>query len=266
MQTLSRFVSSALLLAVTASVQAAEIIPFRTGGWKYVLGTQEASNPTDAWRPLGFDDLAWLPAGTAASAPVGYPSAVGSPDVEGSIQTILPTSTAGAYTSVFLRKRFAVTNAAQVTGLTLQVQHDDGFVAWINGVEAGRSAGLVDPLTIATVAADHEVTVGEATLTPPAGVLTEGTNILSIQLFNSGAGSSDIFIDAQLTSAVDEAPTLLVTDPTPSSIVQQLTFIGIAFTVNESNTRATTVTASTTMAAAGYASNASCWLTKKGSC
>jgi len=41
---------------------------------------------------------------------------------------------------------------------------------------------------------------------------------------------------------------------------------GIAFTVNESNTRATTVTASTTMAAAGYASNASCWLTKKGSC
>ena len=238
MQTLSRFVSSALLLAVTASVQAAEIIPFRSGGWKYVLGTQEASTPTDAWRPLSFNDSAWLPAGTTTNAPVGYPSAVGSPDLEGSIQTILPTSTAGGYTSVFLRKRFVVTNAAQLTGLTLQVQHDDGFVAWINGVEAGRSAGLLDPLTIATVAGDHEVTVGEATLTPSAGVVTEGTNILSIQLFNSGTVSSDIFIDAQLTSAVDEAPTLLVTDPTPSSIVQQLTFIGIAFTENVSGVTA----------------------------
>jgi type IV pilus assembly protein PilE len=41
---------------------------------------------------------------------------------------------------------------------------------------------------------------------------------------------------------------------------------GISFTVNESNARATVVTASTAMAAAGYASNASCWLTKKGSC
>ncbi len=41
---------------------------------------------------------------------------------------------------------------------------------------------------------------------------------------------------------------------------------GLAFTVNESNTRATTVTAGSVMAGAGYASNASCWLTKKGSC
>lgn len=41
---------------------------------------------------------------------------------------------------------------------------------------------------------------------------------------------------------------------------------GIAFTINESNTRATTITAGTTMANAGYASNTTCWLTKKGVC
>lgn len=41
---------------------------------------------------------------------------------------------------------------------------------------------------------------------------------------------------------------------------------GIAFTINESNTKATVVTAATPMAVAGYASNAGCWLTKKGSC
>lgn len=38
---------------------------------------------------------------------------------------------------------------------------------------------------------------------------------------------------------------------------------GIAFTVNESNQRATVVTAATKMADKGYVSNANCWITKK---
>lgn len=38
---------------------------------------------------------------------------------------------------------------------------------------------------------------------------------------------------------------------------------GIAFTVNESNQRATVVTAATSMAGKGYTSNANCWITKK---
>jgi type IV pilus assembly protein PilE len=39
---------------------------------------------------------------------------------------------------------------------------------------------------------------------------------------------------------------------------------GIVFTVNEANTRATTVTAGTAMANAGYIANATCWVQKKG--
>lgn len=38
---------------------------------------------------------------------------------------------------------------------------------------------------------------------------------------------------------------------------------GIAFTVNESNQRATVVTPATKMADKGYTSNANCWITKK---
>ena len=38
---------------------------------------------------------------------------------------------------------------------------------------------------------------------------------------------------------------------------------GIAFTVDESNQRATVVTPATSMAAKGYTSNAACWITKK---
>jgi type IV pilus assembly protein PilE len=39
---------------------------------------------------------------------------------------------------------------------------------------------------------------------------------------------------------------------------------GIVYTINEANTRATTVTASTLMATAGYAGNAACWVQRKG--
>jgi type IV pilus assembly protein PilE len=40
---------------------------------------------------------------------------------------------------------------------------------------------------------------------------------------------------------------------------------GIAFTVNESNVRTTTVTGGSTMANKGYGSNAGCWVMRKGS-
>lgn len=40
---------------------------------------------------------------------------------------------------------------------------------------------------------------------------------------------------------------------------------GIAFTINESNVRTTVVTGGSTVANKGYASNGSCWVTRKGS-
>ena len=41
--------------------------------------------------------------------------------------------------------------------------------------------------------------------------------------------------------------------------------LGLTYTVNESNTRATVVTASTAAAGLGFASNASCWVRRSGS-
>lgn len=39
---------------------------------------------------------------------------------------------------------------------------------------------------------------------------------------------------------------------------------GITFTINEANTRATTVTSGSTIANKGYTGNATCWVTRKG--
>jgi len=218
------------LLAALASAPAAELVPFRSSGWKYVLGTQEASNPTDVWRALSFDDSAWLPAGNTASAPIGYPSD-GATGLEGTIQTTIPTGTAGGYTCVFLRKKFNVSNPLEIVGLTLQAQHDDGVAVWLNGTFIG-SANVSEPYSISTLASDHEVTVGELSVTPSAGLLVSGENVLAVQVFNATAGSSDLFVDVRLTSVDDEAPAIFSIDPPASGIVQALTFINVAFTEN----------------------------------
>ena len=47
-----------ILIAGSAPTKASQIFPLGSS-WKYFLGTQEASFPTDAWRALDFDDSGW---------------------------------------------------------------------------------------------------------------------------------------------------------------------------------------------------------------
>jgi hypothetical protein len=131
-----------------------------------------------------------------------------------------------------------VNNPAEVAGLTLQVQHDDGFAAWLNGAPIG-SANVAEPYTITTLASDHEVTAGETTLTPSASLLVAGNNVLAVQVFNATDASSDLCLDVQLTSAVDEAPTVSSIDPPPSGIVEALSFISVIFSENVTGVDAT---------------------------
>src|SRR5688572_14574244 len=56
-----------LLFVALVPAQAADLIPLGSS-WKYVLGTQEASNPTNAWRQIIFNDAAW----SLGAAPIGY--------------------------------------------------------------------------------------------------------------------------------------------------------------------------------------------------
>ena len=89
---------------------SAEIFPVGSN-WRYFLGTQDASTPIEAWQAANFDDSGW----SAGAAPVGYPS----PSNPENITTLLPTSQAGGYLSVYLRKTFVLSNPGDVTQLDL---------------------------------------------------------------------------------------------------------------------------------------------------
>jgi len=170
--------------------------------WRYFKGYSEASSPTSAWRQIGFDDSLW----STGQLPIGYG--------ENFIVTNL-YDMQGGYSSVFLRKRFNVTNAAIINNLKLFVIYDDGFNAWING------KSVLPPINVAYenmpfngtasgALEDHDW--NEFNLFPPSQYLKDGNNVLAIQLFNSSLSSStDCFLDVELK----DAPALTTAGPTP---------------------------------------------------
>ena len=153
--------------------------------WKYWPGTRSPSPESTAWTTLEFDDGEWR---------TGVPG-FGYGDSDD--RTQLPDMR-GSYSTVFLRKRFeAPENDAGP--LVLSIAADDGFVAYLNGVEIYRVA-------VEASVPDHETTaVGNAIepLLPHEFVidrsrLLPGENILAVVGCNSGPTSSDFSLFPRL--------------------------------------------------------------------
>ena len=91
-----------------------------TDQWRYLVPLSE---PNSNWRYPGFNDSGWLlgPGG------IGY----GDGD-DGSVLT-------PPVTSVYLRREFNIVDLAAISYAVLHMDYDDGFVAYLNGVEIARS-------------------------------------------------------------------------------------------------------------------------------
>src|SRR5262245_946878 len=102
----------AMALSLSCSVvgHAAQTVVVPIGStWKYFIGTQEASSPTNAWRTIAFDDSTWQ----SGPAPIGYSTADPKTGYEAAIATTIPPLNPGA--SVYFRKTFVLTS---LTGLS----------------------------------------------------------------------------------------------------------------------------------------------------
>lgn len=78
------------------------------------------------WTKIDFDDSKWKD---------GF-SGVGFSDNDDN------TTTPAALISIWTRYRFDAPNASTVKKLTLLVDYDDAYIAWLNGVEIARSASV----------------------------------------------------------------------------------------------------------------------------
>lgn len=176
---------------------AAFIKPLVVSGdsWRYFKGTQE---PPADWNTLSFDDNAW-PSGPT---PIGYETGSG---YESCIATDLPDMRNG-YLSVYARRQFHVEDPSQLSRLTLAVDFDDGYIAFINGVRVAGFAEPDEPAHDQPALHSHEACGGDCDpepvdLTDYLHVLVPGANVLAIQVHNQSLSSSDLLLDAELSAA-----------------------------------------------------------------
>ena len=210
-----------LLAIVTLSTEAATVNYISSGAtWKYVLGTEEASSPLDAWRAIGYNDTAW----SSGASALGYGHAVA---------TTLPDPNASpSYSSVYLRKTFNVANPADLVRLNAVINVDDGYVAYINGTEIGRdnvgSGQLFFNDTASASGAPHVTAISISNNL--STLLVPGVNVLTVHAFNA-APNDDMYFDAALSGLTDDqAPMILSRFPEANTLVRSLNVIEINFT------------------------------------
>ena len=175
---LLRLVSSVVVVCACGIAESADPLVPAGDEWRYFKGTQEPSDPINAWREVGFDDSGWL----SGRAGFGFG--------DGDDATNL-SDMQGNYISVYLRKSFTVGDPSQLGAVTFRIDYDDGFVAYLNGVEVARKGLTGNPPAHTQAASSHEA--GDVESFPvTTSVLRTGANVLALQVHNVAVTSSDL--------------------------------------------------------------------------
>jgi hypothetical protein len=101
--------------------------------------------------------------------------------------------------TAYIRIPFTVADPTNASLLSLRVRYDDGFIAWINGVEVTRvNAPETEAFTWNSAATTNHsaIFVDEFRIGPT--VLQAGNNVLAIQGLNVSAADPDFLIQAEL--------------------------------------------------------------------
>ncbi|QDU91767.1 CotH protein [Pirellulimonas nuda] len=177
-----------------------------------------------AWTAPGFDASAWTPVASA----VGYHTGG---DYAPLIGTDIRTAMQGVGSSAYLRVPFTVSDLAEVEGLLLKMQFDDGFVAYLNGTEVARgnapASAVWNSVATASTPAGAPSTA-TVDLTGQRSLLVEGNNVLAIHGLNRTVGSTDFLIHPELIALdLNPEPAGFLQTPTPgvlnlASLVNQV--------------------------------------------
>ncbi len=126
----------------------------------------------------------------------------------------------GVNASAFIRTPFQVTETPEA--LTLKIRYDDGFVAYLNGVEVARR-NAADPLAWNSVATENRnfasaITEETINLSGAIAALQPGANVLAFQLLNVAGTNADALLQAELSaSKTVVTPNVFFTDATPGA-------------------------------------------------
>jgi hypothetical protein len=150
--------------------------------WYYQVPTS-ASSPE--WITPSFTVNSWL----QGNGGFGYG--------DGDDNTILPSTAVSVYTRV----EFNIANINQIVAMALHFDYDDGFVAYLNGVEVARNglSGTGQPAYNQLASISHEAKLYQNQLPDQfvfsqnqlAGLLINGTNVFCVEVHNQLTNSTD---------------------------------------------------------------------------
>ena len=157
---------------------------FANDYWSYLVPESE---PESTWNELNFDDSDW----DIGVGGFGYG--------DGDDGTITDQAI-----SVYFRTNFEVEDLSKLSSAVISADYDDGFIAYLNGVEIGRSYNLPEvgnfvPFDSGT-SYDHEASLYNGGLPESIyidslaidDILIEGQNVFAVQLHNISSSSSDL--------------------------------------------------------------------------
>lgn len=147
-----------------------------------------------SWYLPSFDDSAWQ----SGPAGIGYENNPG--DYVDLIETrVKPTEAHAGATTIYQRYHFDVTDPSGYSNLALRLRYDDGFVAYLNGVEVARD-NITGTVGFNSTASSHSdsLAINFVNSPLPGATLLAGENVLAIQVINQSSGSSDLLCEPEL--------------------------------------------------------------------
>ena len=169
-----------------------------------------------SWTATNYNDSAWI-LGTNGVG-FGTTNAAG-----GSVLPFVKTDIGGVMSNVnasaYVRIPFTVTDTSTVSLASLRLRYDDGYVAYINGLEISRANAPALPAYDSAATGAHsplsveEIRLGQA-------FFQNGANVLAIHGLNIDATNEDFVVYADLSAAIvvdSSAQPVYFTTPSPTN-------------------------------------------------
>jgi hypothetical protein len=168
------------------------------GDWSFMVGTNEPSPVgPEEWRQAEFDDTSW-PRG-----PMGFGAG-------NNLEATSVPPLAGTATSLYLRRRFSVTNLVDIGWLWLRLDVQSGAAVYLNGAEVFRTnlAGVAGDFVPHDAVATNAARTGPQLIDLSAALplLHDGDNVLAFQVHTTGPMDGDLVCLADLLANFTRGP------------------------------------------------------------
>ena len=178
--------------------------------WKYL---DDGSNQGTSWKEVGFNDAGW----DSGPGLYGYEtSAVPSPGITTPFEN--PGSPGNDIITYYFRTTFDFNATVAGTGISIDTILDDGAGFWLNGQWLG-GIGVSEGASYTTTAGRtiSDASEEEAVVTSSAPPLVVGTNVLAVEVHQTGTTSSDVVFGARVNISTPNAPSIVINEVLPQN-------------------------------------------------